>query len=88
MFGIPLTPDSIKAETAYRLERTKRAFWSARRRERPEQADPAPAAPGSPGAPAHRRGMTDPHAVPDPLPEIRDSVLTSWGVGKEHVASG
>ncbi|TCO12844.1 hypothetical protein EV652_12815 [Kribbella steppae] len=38
MFGAPLTPDSIKAETAYRLERTKRAFWFARRRERPEQA--------------------------------------------------
>ena len=37
MFGTPLTPDSIKAETAYRLERTK-PFWSARRRKRPEQA--------------------------------------------------
>ena len=41
MFGTPLTPDLIKAETAYRLERTKRAFWSARRRERPEHAGPA-----------------------------------------------
>lgn len=40
MFGTPLTPDLIKAETAYRLERTKRAFWSARRRKRPEQAGP------------------------------------------------
>ena len=52
MFGTPLTPDLIKAETAYRLERTKRAFRPARRRERPEQAGPAPAAMGSP---AHRR---------------------------------
>lgn len=41
MFGTPLTPDTIRAETAYRLERTKRAFWSARRRKRPEQADSA-----------------------------------------------
>ncbi|WP_405067683.1 hypothetical protein OG558_39865 [Kribbella sp. NBC_01510] len=42
MFGTPLTPESIKAETAYRLERAKRAFRSARRRERPEQAGPSP----------------------------------------------
>ena len=55
MFGPPLTPESIKAETAYRLERTKRDFRSARRRERPEQAGPAPAAMGSPDPPAHRR---------------------------------
>ena len=41
MFGTPLTPHLIKAETAYRLERTKRAFRPARRRERPEQAGPA-----------------------------------------------
>jgi hypothetical protein len=88
MFGTPLTPDSIKAETAYRLERTKRAFRSARRRERPEQAGPAPAATGSPGPPAHRRAMTDPNAVPDPLPEIRDGVLTSRDAGKESVTSG
>ncbi|MEU4293346.1 hypothetical protein AB0E63_34425 [Kribbella sp. NPDC026596] len=88
MFGTPLTPDSIKAETAYRLERTKRAFQSARRRERPEQAGPAPAATGSPGLPAHRRAVTDPNAVPDPLPEIRDGVVTSWDAGKESVASG
>jgi len=58
MFGTPLTPDAIEAETAYRLERTKRAFRSARR-ERPEQAGPAPAAKGSPGPPAHRRGVDD-----------------------------
>jgi hypothetical protein len=39
MFGTPLTQDSIKAETAYRLERARREFWSPRRRARAEQAD-------------------------------------------------
>ena len=41
MLGTPLSPELIKAETAYRLERTRRAFWSARRRECPEQVAPA-----------------------------------------------
>jgi len=44
MFGTPLTPDSIKAETSYRLERTKREFRSAQRRERAERAGRSTAA--------------------------------------------
>jgi hypothetical protein len=38
MFNTPLNPDSIKAETAYRFERTKRDFRSANRRQRAERA--------------------------------------------------
>jgi hypothetical protein len=40
MFGTLLPPDSIKAETTYRLQRTKREFRPARRRKRNAQADP------------------------------------------------
>lgn len=46
MFGAPLTPELIKAETAYRLERAKRSFRPAPRRERLERAvkpEPRPA---------------------------------------------
>ncbi|HET6989411.1 MAG TPA: hypothetical protein VFI00_22470 [Kribbella sp.] len=35
-----ITPQSIKAETAYRQERTKRAFRGTSRRERAERLDP------------------------------------------------
>jgi len=38
MFGSPLSPASIKAETAYRMERTKREFRSTPRGERPVRA--------------------------------------------------
>jgi hypothetical protein len=39
-----MTPQSIKAETAYRQERTKRAFRTTRRRARAAQAErPEPA---------------------------------------------
>lgn len=38
MFNTPLSQASIKAETAYRLERTKRDFRSATRRQRAERA--------------------------------------------------
>ncbi|GAB3945452.1 hypothetical protein GCM10029976_071230 [Kribbella albertanoniae] len=38
-----ITPQTIKAETAYRQERTKREFRKLSRRTRPEQAaKPAP----------------------------------------------
>ncbi|HWD78400.1 MAG TPA: hypothetical protein VG497_05955 [Kribbella sp.] len=32
MMNMPLTPDSVRAETAYRLERAKRDFRAANRR--------------------------------------------------------
>ena len=35
MFNTPLSQDTIKAETAYRLERTKRDFGSVSRKQRP-----------------------------------------------------
>ena len=35
---VPLSPDLIKAETTYRLERAKRDFRSADRRHRADQA--------------------------------------------------
>ena len=35
MINMPLTPDAVKAETAYRLERAKRDFRLASRRSRP-----------------------------------------------------
>ena len=38
MFGTPMSPDAIKAETTYRLERSKRQFRSARHRQRAAQA--------------------------------------------------
>ncbi|TDW17251.1 hypothetical protein [Kribbella kalugense] len=38
MFNTPLSQDFIKAESAYRLERTKRDFRSATRRQRAERA--------------------------------------------------
>jgi hypothetical protein len=38
MFSTPLTPDLIKAETAYQLERAKREFRSSHRRKRAERA--------------------------------------------------
>jgi hypothetical protein len=38
MFNTPLTPESVKAETAYRLERAKRDYRSANRRQRAERA--------------------------------------------------
>ncbi len=61
MFGTPMTPNSIKAETAYRLERTKREFRSARRRDRdPVRSPPAAARPPYP--PTHHRSMTTPDA--------------------------
>jgi hypothetical protein len=34
MINLPLTPDSVRAETAYRLERAKRDYRAANRRER------------------------------------------------------
>jgi hypothetical protein len=34
-----MTPQSIKAETAYRQERTKRAFRASSRRQRAERAE-------------------------------------------------
>ncbi len=34
MINMPLTPDSIRAETAYRLERAKRDYRAANRRKR------------------------------------------------------
>jgi hypothetical protein len=43
MFTVPLTPDSMKAETEYRLERAKRDFRAANRRQRtPKDARPEP----------------------------------------------
>ncbi|WP_329003639.1 hypothetical protein OHA18_09965 [Kribbella sp. NBC_00709] len=42
MFSTPLSPDSIKAETAYRLERTKREFRSATRRQRAAKGSQQP----------------------------------------------
>lgn len=38
MFGTPMSPDAIKVETTYRLERSKREFRSARRRPRADEA--------------------------------------------------
>jgi len=38
MFNTPLSQDTIKAETAYRLERTKREFRAATRRQHAERA--------------------------------------------------
>lgn len=35
MLTIPITPDAMKAETEYRLERAKRDFRLASRRRRP-----------------------------------------------------
>ena len=40
MFNTPFTPQSIKAETAYRQERTKRDFRSLTRRARTERHEP------------------------------------------------
>ncbi|WP_410785918.1 hypothetical protein [Kribbella sp. C-35] len=37
MINMPLTPDAVKAETAYRLERAKRDFRAANRRQRKER---------------------------------------------------
>jgi len=34
MINMPLTPDSVRAETAYRLERAKRDYRAANRRKR------------------------------------------------------
>jgi hypothetical protein len=34
MINVPLTPDAIRAETAYRLERAKRDYRAANRKER------------------------------------------------------
>jgi hypothetical protein len=47
MFGTLLNPDAIKAETTYRLQRTKREFRPARRRKRTAQADPPQPRPDS-----------------------------------------
>ncbi|MEV4266239.1 hypothetical protein [Kribbella sp. NPDC049584] len=38
MFNTPLSRDTIKAETAYRLERTKRDFGSVSRKHRPAKS--------------------------------------------------
>jgi hypothetical protein len=38
MFTTLFTPEAVKAETAYRLERSKREFGSAARRQRAERA--------------------------------------------------
>lgn len=37
MINMPLTPDAVKAETTYRLERAKRDFRAANRRQRKER---------------------------------------------------
>ena len=37
MINMPLTPDAVKAESAYRLERAKRDFRAANRRQRKER---------------------------------------------------
>jgi hypothetical protein len=42
MFNTPLSQDTIKAETAYRLERTKRDFGSASRKQRPAKGSQPP----------------------------------------------
>ena len=42
MFNTLFTPESVKAETAYRQERTKREFRSLRRRARAERYEPQP----------------------------------------------
>ncbi|TDW88738.1 hypothetical protein [Kribbella sp. VKM Ac-2566] len=38
MINMPLTPEAMKAESAYRLERAKRDFRVANRRKRAERA--------------------------------------------------
>jgi hypothetical protein len=38
MINVPLTPDSMRAEAAYRLERAKRDYRPAKRRERATKA--------------------------------------------------
>ncbi|MGZ0150773.1 hypothetical protein ACXJJ3_27185 [Kribbella sp. WER1] len=43
MITVPLTPDAMRAEAAYRLERAKRDYRAANRRERTvKAAEPAP----------------------------------------------
>ena len=43
MFIVSLTPDSMKAESEYRLERAKRDFRAANRRRRtPKASQPEP----------------------------------------------
>lgn len=37
MINMPLTPEAVKAETTYRLERAKRDFRLANRRQRRER---------------------------------------------------
>lgn len=63
MFGTPMSPDAIKAETTYRLERSKRQFRSARRRQRAAQA-------GRP-QPQHARRDLRPTLAAWPQPERR-----------------
>jgi hypothetical protein len=43
MINVPLTPDSMRAEAAYRLERAKRDYRAANRRKRATKAtEPKP----------------------------------------------
>ena len=43
MINLPLTPDAVKAESDYRLERAKRDFRAATRRRRtPKASQPEP----------------------------------------------
>ncbi|HZX08690.1 hypothetical protein [Kribbella sp.] len=41
MINMPMTPDSLRAEVAYRLERAKRDYRAANRRERKAKSSQA-----------------------------------------------